>query len=91
MNPSTTSCKGCSMTIESGDYCQYCASEDGKLIPFDECLERFEQWTRRQEPGLSADDVRRKTVDFMATMPAWTEHPDLMREIESRDAQGGAA
>lgn len=84
-------CKSCSMTIESGDYCQYCADETGTLIPFEECVERFTQWTKRQEPDLPADRARRKTIEFMATMPAWREHPDVVREITARDAQGGNA
>lgn len=78
------SCKSCSMTIESGDYCANCADQEGSLISFEECLERFQQWTKRQEPDLSLEDARRKTVDFMATMPAWSEHPDLKKELASR-------
>ncbi len=87
----STNCQSCSMTIESGDYCQYCADEGGQLIPFEECVERFLQWTRRQEPDLAADEARRKTVDFMATMPAWREHPEVTRELAARDGQGGVS
>jgi len=75
-------CKSCSMPIETGNYCRYCADENGNLIPFDECVERFLQWTRRHEPDLAPDAARRKTLEFMATIPAWCEHPDLRRELE---------
>lgn len=91
MTSAEASCKSCSMTIESGDYCEHCSDDSGKLIAFGECLERFQQWTRRQEPDLSADDSRRKTLDFMSTMPAWKSHPDLLRELESRGSHGGSS
>ena len=40
----TTQCQSCSMTIESGPYCEHCADASGALIDFDECVERFVQW-----------------------------------------------
>lgn len=72
-----TSCQSCSMPIESGPYCPHCSGPNGQLIGFDECVERFGQWTRRQEPTLPADEVRRRTLAFMATMPAWKDHPEV--------------
>ncbi len=72
-------CESCSMTIESGPYCQHCSNADGTLIGFDECLTRFMQWTRRHEPGLSEDAARQKTLDYMATMPAWKNHPQIAK------------
>lgn len=73
----TAQCESCSMTIESGQYCQYCADESGHLHPFEEVFERFLQWTRRQEPGLSEEEAREKTRAFMATRPAWSGHPSV--------------
>ena len=75
---SETNCQSCSMTIESGDYCEHCTADDGALIGFEECVERFSQWARRREPELDAAAARAKTLDFMASMPAWREHPDLL-------------
>ncbi|MEQ8765946.1 MAG: hypothetical protein RL885_18655 [Planctomycetota bacterium] len=75
----TTRCESCSMTIESGSYCQYCADDSGCLHPFEEVFERFLQWTRRQEPDLAEDEARRKTLAFMATRPAWASHPAVSK------------
>lgn len=74
---SETRCESCSMPIESGTYCHHCTTADGELQSFDETLERFKQWTRREEAGLDDEGVTRKTLDFMATMPAWRDHPRL--------------
>lgn len=79
----TTRCESCSMTIESGHYCQYCADEAGELHPFEETLERFQQWTLRRQPDLDPAAARRQTLQFMATMPAWSDHPDLRAELDA--------
>ena len=70
-------CQSCSMTIENGTLCEHCSDDAGRLISFEECLDRFMQWTSRREPGLSREEAERKTVAFMATMPAWANHPEL--------------
>lgn len=77
-----TPCQSCSMPIEAGPYCQYCVDESGELQPFGERFERMLQWTRRHEPGLSAADAERKTLEFMSTMPAWKDHPELRHRLE---------
>jgi hypothetical protein len=33
------------------------------------------QWLRRHEPGISDADALDRTLDYMATMPAWKSHP----------------
>lgn len=68
------------MTIESGHYCQYCADADGTLHPFGETFERMLQWAKRQEGHADPETARRKTLDFMSTMPAWKDHPELLRQ-----------
>jgi hypothetical protein len=65
------------MPIESGPYCQYCADDNGHLYPFEETFERFKQWTRREEPGIEAEALDRKVLDYMAGMPAWKDHPKV--------------
>ncbi len=71
------SCQSCSMTIEDGTLCQHCSDAEGNLLSFDECLERFVQWTRRREPDLGRPEAEHKTVAFMASMPAWADHPEV--------------
>jgi hypothetical protein len=63
------------MSIESGPYCSYCIDEHGELQPFEERLERMVQWQARREPGASREELVRKTLAYMGTMPAWRDHP----------------
>ena len=74
---SKTPCQSCSMPIESGPYCEYCVDDDGELQPFDERFERMVQWIARREPSLPRAEQERKTLEFMAAMPAWKDHPEL--------------
>ncbi len=68
-------CESCGMPIESGPYCQYCVDEQGKLQAFDERFERMVQWQLRQKPNLARAQAERETLEYMAKMPAWREHP----------------
>jgi hypothetical protein len=68
-------CESCGMPIEAGPYCPYCVDETGKLQPFDERLERMMQWQARRTPGAPRAELEKKTLDYMATMPAWKDHP----------------
>jgi hypothetical protein len=52
-------------------YCTYCAPE-GTLPAPEERLERFTQWTMRQE-GLDYPAARQKARAYMKTMPAWRD------------------
>jgi hypothetical protein len=63
------------MPIEAGQYCQYCVDEKGQLQPFDERFERMLQWQKKREPDASRADLEKKTLAYMATMPAWRDHP----------------
>ena len=72
---SQKNCESCGMPIESGPYCQYCIDEAGKLQPFEERFERMVQWQARREPNASRDHLEQKTLAYMATMPAWKDHP----------------
>jgi len=71
----TTRCESCGMPVEAGPYCQYCVRPDGKLQDFDERLARMLQWQRRQHPEQSEAQTLQHTLDYMATMPAWKNHP----------------
>jgi hypothetical protein len=72
---SNHACESCGMPIEAGPYCQYCVDASGKLQPFEERFERMVQWQARREPNTSRAELEKKTLGYMATMPAWREHP----------------
>ena len=73
----TTHCQSCGMTIEDGVYCEYCTDENGNLQTFEDRFERMVQWVQRQENATSRADAERKTLAYMATMPAWRDHPKV--------------
>jgi hypothetical protein len=77
MNQSMHRCESCSMPIETGSYCQYCVTETGELQPFNERFDKMVSWQIRQKPGISRADAERDTLEFMAKMPAWKDHPEL--------------
>lgn len=77
MNQSTHRCESCSMPIETGAYCSYCVTATGELQPFAERFTKMVDWQLRQKPGLSKEDAERDTLEFMAKMPAWKDHPSL--------------
>jgi len=70
-------CESCGMPIETGRYCDYCTDENGSLQSFDERFERMTSWQARRNPGATREDIERQTLDYMATMPAWQDHPRL--------------
>ena len=74
----TSSCESCGMPIESGRYCGYCTDESGALQSFDERFARMAAWQARHEPAASKQDIERQVLDYMATMPAWQDHPRVM-------------
>ncbi|HKA87477.1 MAG TPA: hypothetical protein VKE22_07415 [Haliangiales bacterium] len=72
-------CESCGMPIEAGPYCQHCVDDAGKLQPFDERFERMIQWVVRREPGIERKVAEERTLAYMATMPAWKDHPRVKR------------
>ena len=68
-------CESCSMPIETGQYCEYCVDEAGKLQPFEERFERMVSWQQRKKPDASRAQLESETLAFMAKMPAWKDHP----------------
>lgn len=77
----TISCESCGMPLAGAEdhalndpsipYCKFCAP-DGRLMPAQERLERFTQWTMRQD-GLDYDAARQKARSYMKSMPAWKD------------------
>jgi hypothetical protein len=63
------------MPIETGRYCQYCVNEQGELQAFEERFERMVSWQARRFPDKSRETLEAETLNFMAKMPAWKDHP----------------
>ena len=70
-------CESCGMPIEAGPYCQYCIDEHGELQDFDERFARMVQFTRRQDQSLDQKTAEERTLAYMASMPAWKNHPGV--------------
>jgi hypothetical protein len=69
------SCESCGMPIETARYCPHCTDTEGRLQPFEERFERMVAWQARRDPAASREDLERATLAYMATMPAWRDHP----------------
>jgi len=78
MSPDQRSCQSCGMPIESGAYCQYCVGENGELQEFEERFARMVQFMKRRQASLTQAEAEAKTLDYMATMPAWRDHPRVV-------------
>ena len=72
-------CESCGMPIESGIYCQYCVDDKGNLQDFETRFNRMQEWALKK--GASKDDARIQTIKYMSTMPAWKNHPELLKLI----------
>ena len=77
----TLRCDSCTMPIESGALCQHCADTNGALRPFDELFPRMVQWTMRQDSGIDRATAEQKTLQFMASMPAWRNDAEVKRRL----------
>ncbi|HMK98432.1 MAG TPA: zinc ribbon domain-containing protein [Acidimicrobiales bacterium] len=73
----TATCESCGMPIETGRYCSYCTDDAGELQSFDERFSRMVEWEMRRQPGADRSEVESATRAYMATMPAWRDHPRL--------------
>ena len=69
------SCESCGMPIETGRYCGNCTDETGQLQPFEDRFERMTAWQARRSPDTPREEIERQTLEYMATMPAWRDHP----------------
>jgi hypothetical protein len=63
------------MPIDNGTYCKYCVDPSGQLQDFDTRFERMVLWALREDPAQSRDEAERRTLSYMARMPAWSQHP----------------
>lgn len=71
----TPACESCGMPIETGRYCSHCTDQTGQLQSFEERFERMTAWQARRNPGTPRAEIERQTLAYMATMPAWRDHP----------------
>ncbi|MCA8941320.1 MAG: hypothetical protein KDB80_02065 [Planctomycetes bacterium] len=76
------SCQSCSMTIDDGQYCQYCVDEHGSLRSFDETFERFIQFAMGRDRTLDRASAESSTLRFMSTMPAWADSSELRSRLK---------
>lgn len=72
-------CESCGMPIESGVYCIHCVDETGRLQDFATRFERMVEWQERR--GSPRAQAERETVAYMATMPAWENHPEVKARL----------
>jgi len=70
-------CESCGMPIETGRYCQYCVDAEGKLSSLESRVAGMTAFFMGQDPSLDQAQAERKTRAYMATMPAWKDHPGL--------------
>lgn len=73
----TETCQSCGMPIEVGPYCEHCVDENGALQDFATRFEKMVAWAIRR--GSARETAERETLDYMATMPAWVDNPELAR------------
>ena len=76
-------CQSCGMPIEDGTYCQFCTDAAGNLQSFDERFERMVQWTLHQKAAATREQAEANTLAYMATMPAWQNHPSVKAALSS--------
>jgi hypothetical protein len=38
-------------------------------------------WQARRDPAASTQDIERQVLDYMATMPAWRDHPRVQARL----------
>ncbi|TAJ46287.1 MAG: hypothetical protein EPO52_17265 [Herbiconiux sp.] len=74
----STPCESCSMPIESGRYCAYCTDEHGELQDFEVRFAAMVDWQQRSRPEDDRAALEADTLEFMASMPAWREHPRVV-------------
>lgn len=66
-------CQSCGMPIETGTYCVHCVDENGQLQDFDTRFARMVHW--QMNKGSPKEQAEQETLEHMATMPAWKDHP----------------
>jgi hypothetical protein len=63
------------MPIETGRYCSHCTDQTCQLLSFEERFERMTAWQARRNPGTPRAEIDARPWQYMATVPAWRDHP----------------
>lgn len=74
----THPCESCGLPIDNGRYCAHCVDEHGQLQGFEMRFERMVQWALREDPSLTRPQAESNTLEYMAGMPAWAQHPRVL-------------
>lgn len=72
-------CESCGMPIDNGVYCQHCVDDDGRLQDFATRFDRMVSWQERR--GSPRAQAEKETIAYMATMPAWKDHPEVKARL----------
>lgn len=71
------------MPIESGPYCSYRRDASGNLQDFDTRFAGTTAWVAERDPSADRADIEARTLQHMATMPAWVHHPRVAGRTSS--------
>lgn len=71
-------CDSCGMSIDTGHLCPHCVDGHGELQAFEVRFERMLQWSLREDPTRPRAEAEAATLEYMARMPAWRDHPELL-------------
>ncbi len=72
-------CESCGMPIEAGPYCPHCVDARGQLQDFATRFDRMVAWQQRR--GSPRAQAEAETIAYMATMPAWKDHPEVLARL----------
>jgi len=72
-------CESCGMPIEAGPYCDHCVDASGQLQDFPTRFERMVAWQERR--GSPRAQAEKETIAYMASMPAWKDHPEVLARL----------
>jgi hypothetical protein len=74
------SCYSCGMPLTGeegaksrGNYCRYCADEQGNLLPAEQVKQGIAQWLQGWAPQGNKADFGKRAESYMKAMPAWAE------------------
>ena len=81
MSDAKQRCDSCGMPVEVGPYCAHCVDADGRLQNFATRFERMVAWSMRQDGELDRAEAETQTIAYMAKMPAWRDHPDVVARL----------
>lgn len=73
-----TRCESCGLPVHSYRYCAYCTDANGDLMDFDDRLTSMTEEWQAEHGHLTVEDARQAAREYMASMPAWRNHPRVV-------------